>query len=101
MTRTVLAAALAVALSGGGAALPPNRPNRKEDSMSVVVRTEQYEFANSGRKPRGHGYWFFELRDSRSKRSETVAFTGLYAEAKKQAVAAAFAGDYDTVRVQS
>jgi hypothetical protein len=48
----------------------------------VRVNTAKYEFSH-GRKPRGHGWWWFRI----GKREE--AFTGKYGEVIKTAKAVA------------
>jgi hypothetical protein len=48
-------------------------------ASKVQVNTWKWEFSNSGAKPRGHGYWAFEIG------GEVKFYRGQYSECKAQA----------------
>lgn len=57
--------------------------------MAIRTDISKYEFAN-GRKPKGFGYWAFEVTgydENRNMKTATAWETGTYAEAKKKAIA--------------
>ena len=62
------------------------------DPMSA----ERYEFIH-GRRPRGEGYWAFELRAGDRKRH--IFINATYAEARKQALERATQEGYHIVSV--
>ena len=62
------------------------------DPMSA----ERYEFTH-GRRPRGEGYWAFELRAGDRKRQ--IFINATYAEARKQALERATQEGYHIVSV--
>ena len=62
------------------------------DSMSA----ERYAFTH-GRRPRGEGYWAFELRAGDRKRQ--IFINATYAEARKQALERATQEGYHIVSV--
>jgi hypothetical protein len=63
----------------------------KTAKNAIRVNTEQYE-VSWGKKPRGYGYWWFQI----GTRQE--AFTGNYGEVIKNAKAAASVlGEYEIV----
>lgn len=60
------------------------------------ISADRYEFTH-GRRPRGEGYWAFELRAG--NRTRQIFINARYAEARKQALAKATEEGYDTVSV--
>lgn len=53
--------------------------------MNVEVNTREYEFAH-GRRPSGRGGWAFAFRRNETDMGKLFWVSGLYSEAKKQAV---------------
>ncbi len=67
---------------------------------AVYVDTREFEYEH-GRQPRGRGGWLFQLKAGSDVVEPYFAAKGTYAEARKQAVAAAAARGCDLVRVLS